>query len=67
MLKIGRRLGRLSNPICGMTRHQYFSVLFMEEKQFSPATFDVLIQDIDEQDLHGEISKLLGKPYLAPL
>ena len=53
MLKIGRQLGRLWNPICGMNRHQYFSVLFMSEKDFNPAAFDVLIQDLNEKDLHG--------------
>ena len=67
MLKIGRQLGRLWNPICGMTQHQYFSVLYMKDKKYKLSDFNVLIKDIDEQDLHGEISKILGKTYLAPL
>ena len=67
MFKNGIRLGKLWNPIYGMTQHQYFSVLFMSEKDFSPPAFDVLIQDIDGQDLRDSISKMLGKHYLAPL
>ena len=47
--------------------HQCFSVLFMYGKEFDPAIFDVLIQDFDDHDLHGKISKLLGKTYLSPI
>lgn len=67
MLKIGRRLGRLWNPICGMVPRYNFSVLWMSGKEYDPPAFDVLIKDIDEQDLRGKVSKLLGKRYLAPL
>lgn len=42
--------------------HQNFSVLFMRDKQFDVPSHDVLIQDIDEQDLHEQISTILSKP-----
>lgn len=48
-----------------MILHQYFSILF---KEFDPAVFDVLIQDLDDHILKSEnLSRLLGKIYLNPL
>ena len=38
---------------CNMIRRQCFSVFFIDDKKFDPAIYDVLIQDIDGQDLHG--------------
>jgi hypothetical protein len=48
---------------------QYFSNLnlSMNRNYFNPTIFDVVIQDLDEKDLHNEISRLLSKPYLHQL
>ena len=52
---------------CSMVSRQCFSILWMGDKKLNLPRFDVLIEDIDEEDLRGDISKLLGKPYLSPL
>lgn len=65
MLKFKKLLPRTFHPANSRIIHQWFSVLFMNGKEFDPAVFDVLIQDFDDRDLHGTISELLGKPYLS--
>jgi hypothetical protein len=65
MLKFKKLLPRTFHPANSRIIHQWFSVLFMNGKEFNPAVFDVLIQDFDDRDLHGTISELLGKPYLS--
>ena len=67
MLKFKRIFPPSCHPANNIILHQCFSVLFMDSKEFDPAVFDVLIQDFDAHDLHGKISKLLGKSYLSPI
>lgn len=67
MLKLKKLLPRTCHSANNITLHQCFSVLFMDGKEFDPAVFDVLIRDFDDHDLHGKISKLLGKTYLSPI
>ena len=50
-----------------MIHRQYFTMISLDEKLFDPVIYDVLIQNIDGQDLHTKISKLLGKSHLSPL
>lgn len=65
MLKFKKIFPRTCHPARNIILHQCFSVLFMDSKEFDPAVFDVLIRDLDNHDLHGKISELLGKPYLS--
>lgn len=67
MLTFKKLLPRAYHPANNIIVRQCFSVLFMNNKEFDPAVFDVLIRDFDDHDLHGVISKLLGKPYLSPI
>lgn len=46
--------------------HHYFGVLFLDDK-FTRPPFDTLITDIQEGDLHNDISRRLKKKYLSPL
>ena len=36
----------------------------MLDAQYAPLEYDVLVTDVHTQDLHGEISRRLGSPYL---
>lgn len=67
MLKFTKNFSRTCHPVSNIILHQYFSVMFMGSKEFDPPVFDFFIKDIDDHDLHGKISKLLGKPYLSPI
>ena len=59
MLKISKWLASSRKPFVQIINRQYFSVLFMDKGYYEPVSFDVLIQDIEDNDLYGEISRLL--------
>ncbi len=52
MLKFSRIFTSTCYPAGNKILHQCFSVLFMDNKKFDPAVYDVLISDLDDHDLH---------------